>query len=79
MKRHKIIMKVSEAMDRLAKIENSQFREELSTYPPNYWLVEGDDPNEEGKPQFFILDDCPENNRVLSGHTPIDLNYGIEI
>ena len=78
-RRHKIIMKISEALERLASVENSNFRKELSIYPPNYWLVEGDELNERGKPQFFIFEDTPENNRVLSGHTPIDLNYGISL
>ena len=76
MKRHKIIMKISEAVERLSKIKDSQLRKELNKFPVNYWLVEGDIPKKNGQPQFFIIEDTPENNAALSGHTPIDLNYG---
>ena len=80
MKRHKIIMKVSEAIERLSKITGSKFAEELSVFPPNFWLVEGDHPDENGKPEFFIVEDTPENNKALSGHTPVDLtDYGVEV
>jgi hypothetical protein len=75
-KRHKIIMKIGEALKKMKKdkLPKSPFQEELKKYPSNYWLVEGDEPNEKGKPQFFIVEDNPRNNELLSGHTPIDLN-----
>ena len=80
MKRHKIIMKISEAIERLEHIKNSNFRKELYKYPSNYWLVEGDVPKKDGSPQFFIVENNEENNRSLAGHTPIDLQeYGVEV
>jgi hypothetical protein len=76
MKRHKIIMKISEAIERLGKIEGSNLRKELKRFPANYWLIEGDIPKKDGQPQFYIIEDTPENNAAILGHTPIDLNYG---
>jgi len=66
-KRHKIIMTIEEARNRLATIKNSNLRKELEIYPPDYWLVEGDEPKKNGQPQFFIMENCPENNIALSG------------
>jgi hypothetical protein len=80
--RHKIIIKIGEALKKMKKdkLPESPFQKELKKYPLNYWLVEGDMPNKDGSPQMFIIEDTQENSRMLSGHSPVDLNdYGIEV
>jgi len=66
-------MKISKALEALDPITSKDLIEELKTYPSNYWLVEGDIPNEDRTPHLFILEDNEENNKLLLLHTPIDL------
>lgn len=70
--KQRIVMRISEALERL-KDSDSEFTKELKTYPSNYWVVEGDNPKEDGTPHLFILEDTEENGPWLLRHTPIDL------
>lgn len=72
--RRRILMRIVEALKYLNPNKNKDLIEELKTYPSNYWLVEGDTPKLDGTPHLFILEDTPENDRLLFPHSSIDLN-----
>ena len=67
-------MRISEALEVLQDFADDEFITELRSCPPDYWLVEGDEPKPDGTPHMFIVENSPENDRIFLQHKPINLS-----
>ena len=74
--RKKVCLTVAEAIKILEAMKSkSQFLKEIKNHPKKKdWIVEGDNLDEDGNIQLFIIENNKENNKVLFPHKPINLN-----
>ena len=74
--RKKICLTIEEAIDILEKMKSkSTFLKEIKLHKNKKdWVIEGDEPGEDGTPKFYIIENNEENNRVLFQHKPVNLN-----
>jgi hypothetical protein len=76
MNNQRIIMKLDEALKVMENNgnANTEFFKELSQHEDkNDWLVEVDVRDKPGERKFYIVKNCPENNKLLLQHHVIDL------
>lgn len=74
---HRIIMKLNEALSIMEKRgkQDSEFYKELSEHEDkNDWLVEVDIRDRPDERKFYIVKNCPENNKLLLQHQVVNLN-----
>lgn len=77
MLKHRIIMKLGDALMIIEKYgkQNTEFYKELVDYPDrNDWLVEADVRDKPDERKFYIIKNCPENNKLLLRHQVVNLN-----
>lgn len=74
--RKKVCLTIEEAINILEKMKSkSTFLKEIKLHKNKKdWVIEGDEPDEDGQPKFYIIENNEENNRALFQHKPIDLN-----
>lgn len=72
MKDHRIVMKVGEAillMESRGKQNMELYKELVAHEDKEDWLVEVAD-----EQKFYIVKNCPENNKLLLRHQVVDLS-----
>ena len=75
--KHRIIMKVSEAMlimESNGKTDLEFYKELTNHEDKNDWLVEVDVKDMPDEKKFYIIKNCSENNKLLLQHQVVDLN-----
>jgi len=76
MVKHRIIMKLEEALMIMKDSgdDKTEFYKELFNHPDkNDWLVEVDVKDKPGERKFYIVKNCPENNKLLLQHQVVNL------
>ena len=74
---HRIIIKLKEALLIMenANQQDSEFYKELAGHPDkNDWLVEVDIKDKPDEKKFYIIKNCPENNKLLLQHQVVNLS-----
>lgn len=77
MMKHRIIMKLGEAlmiMERNGKDDTSFYKELAQHEDKNDWLVEVDIKDKPNEKKFYIVKNCPENNKLLLQHQVVNLS-----
>lgn len=73
---HRIIMKLDEALRIMEKNgkDDTEFYKELAQHEDrNDWLVEVDIKDKPDEKKFYIVKNCPENNKLLLQHQVVNL------
>jgi len=73
---HRIILKLEEALRIMEKNgkQDTEFYKELAEHPDrDDWLVEVDIRDKPNEKKFYIVKNCPENNKLLLQHQVVNL------